>query len=297
MAKLKVFSIFTGVGGFELGLDKENFDIIGLCENNKFKQSVLRYHFEDIPILDNILKFDSNSIEDFDILVGGFPCKGISTQGKQDALKNPETALFYEIPKILKAKQPKYFLLENVSNLFAIDKGEPYAEIQRELEESGYNVSATILDSSKFGTSQQRLRAFIFGNRRGISMGEISYLDGYKGTHKIKDPKIISWSKSTREKHYDVRIRTDGLVNTLTTGTGCNGASSGNFVIENNKFRKLLVKECEMLMGWPENWTRLGRKENGMIVPLTNSQRYKMCGDGVVPNCVRAASKLFLMGN
>lgn len=99
--------------------------------------------------------------------------------------------------------------------------------------------------------------------------------------------KFIAWSKSTRDNYQRHRARINEYANTLNTGDGCANQSTQNFVAytdENGNYvnRKLTITECERLMSWPDGWTRYGRKEDGTVYELSNTSRYKACGNGIV---------------
>ena len=107
--------------------------------------------------------------------------------------------------------------------------------------------------------------------------------------HTIAYSKSHREDKSTGEKWIDARGKIDDEANTLSTGDGCANQSTGNYIFTDiTRIRKLTPLECERLMGWPDLWTKYGRKEEGTIYEMSNSARYKQCGNGIVSNIPKA---------
>ena len=121
MKKTKYFSTFSGIGGFELGIENAAKELglatecVGFSEVDKFTTSVYQRHFPNTKNYGDIKQINTDELPDFDLLVGGFPCQDVSMIGKRKGLAGERTGLFYELARILEAKQPKYFVFENVS--------------------------------------------------------------------------------------------------------------------------------------------------------------------------------------
>lgn len=128
--KIKYFSTFSGIGGFELGIKNAAAELglatecIGFSEVDKFAISVYQRHFPNTKNYGGIKQINTNELPDFDLLVGGFPCQDVSIIGKRAGLAGERTGLFYELARILKAKQPRYFVFENVKGLLSSNKGD-----------------------------------------------------------------------------------------------------------------------------------------------------------------------------
>jgi DNA (cytosine-5)-methyltransferase 1 len=179
---IKHLELFAGIGGFRKAIDlfamDNNLDskCIGYSEVDKYANMTYQANYEtsEEVLLGDISKFtsDKSNIEnlpDFDFLSGGFPCQSFSMMGKQLGLDDKRGNLFYDIIEILKVKQPKYVLLENVRNLKTHDGGKTYREILRSLEEdANYFVSADIFNTADFGLPQNRRRIFIFAVRKDL---------------------------------------------------------------------------------------------------------------------------------
>ena len=230
--------------------------------------------------------------------------------------------------------RPDYLVIENVKNLLSKKMEKDFNHVKRSLKELGYRLKTFTVDSSEFGTPQQRVRVIIFGVHRTVEIRKDHIVHGFQRIQNRKaDPirwpfskglKVISWSKSHRtkiikdsygdelgrEKHIDLRIKQGGLVNTLTTGDGCRGASTGTMVVEQSntgrrvrqseekrtslgRVRLLNNNECEALMMYEKDHTKYGMYK-GVKKEVPKTARYKMCGNGVVATCVSPFKDLIL---
>lgn len=295
---LRVFSTFSGVGGLDRPFhDDKRFRVVAHCEIDKFASSVLSHHFPLTPNLGDITKL--TRVPDFDVLIGGFPCTDISFQGKQKGFEGKESSLFKILIPIIRTKMPKYILLENVEALLSSKFSMEFNYVIRSLNEAGYGTCYDVFDSSDYGVAQQRKRVLIFGIRKDVGEPSGHSLHALIKENEIenkerrvkKPSNMVSWSRSTRTAHIDHRIRTDGLANTCTTGKGCNGFSTGNFIIEGKNIRIPTPDECEQLMGWPVGWTKLGVMD-GKNIAISDSQRFQMIGNGVVSNIIHPVREL-----
>jgi len=163
--KLKVFSMFTGIGGFELGLKNSNIEheLIGYSEIDSYAIKIFKKHFPGIKNYGDATNIQGNEIKDFDLLVGGFPCQSFSLAGKRKGFNDTRGTLFFDISRILSIKKPKFLVLENVKGLLSHDGGETLSRILTILSELGYEVEYRVLNSKDFGVPQHRERIFITG--------------------------------------------------------------------------------------------------------------------------------------
>src|SRR3990167_7252124 len=123
--RIKYFSMFTGIGGFELGIGNRG-KCIGFSENDKYCSQLLKKKFPKVRNYGDATKIIPSELPDFDMLCGGFPCQAFSIAGKRKGFEDIRGTLFFEIARILKAKRPSYFLLENVKGLLNIQRGETF---------------------------------------------------------------------------------------------------------------------------------------------------------------------------
>ncbi len=205
MGEIKYFSMFTGIGGFEVGLglctdailkqtisktkeivkseqltldedvqpldtykELEGFDgfkCVGVCEFDKTASMVLRYRFPDTPNHGDATKIDPVQLPDFDMLVGGFPCQNFSLAGKRKGFEEARGTLFFEMARVIKEKKPAMCLFENVTGLLSHDNGKSIEVILEVLSDLGYAVDFDVMNTKYFGVPQNRERVFIVAKR------------------------------------------------------------------------------------------------------------------------------------
>lgn len=189
---IKFIDLFAGTGGVRLALEQacEQLGIDTKCvyssEIDKKAAESYELNFGEDPLSD-ITSVDENSIPDFDMMLAGFPCQAFSYAGKQKGFSDTRGTLFFDVERILEAKRPKYFLLENVRGLLTHDKGRTYQTIETSLKGLGYDVSYLLLNSSNFGVPQNRVRIYICGvYKEEIKLTLKSNL-GAADTHKFKE--------------------------------------------------------------------------------------------------------------
>ena len=156
----RVFSMFSGIGGFDEAFRREGHTIIGHSEIDKYADQVYRRHFDNRNYGD-CTRIIPEDLPDIDIICGGFPCQAFSIAGKRRGFEDTRGTLFYEIARIAKVKRPRYLLLENVKGLLNHDKGKTFGTILTALVELGYNIEWGLLNTRYFGIPQNRERVFI----------------------------------------------------------------------------------------------------------------------------------------
>lgn len=306
--EIKYFSMFTGVGGFELGFEKAKgkfkFKCIGFSEIDKFACRVLKYKFPNVENYGDVSKIDPHKLPDFGLLCGGFPCQAFSFAGKRKGFKDTRGTLFFEIARIIRAKRPKVVLLENVKGLLNHEKGKTYRVIVQTLAGLGYDVQWMVLNSKFFGVPQNRQRVFIIAslgeNRRPQILpfrsneSKNSELPGQQ-TNTVKTTQgsksYIAECKQlpqTKGLYQGKRVyETSGVSRTILSKGGGLGGSTGLY-LDKFRIRRLTPKECERLQGFPDGWTEFGIDEKGGIVKISNSQRYQQTGNAVTVNVIKA---------
>ena len=177
----RFFDLFSGVGGFRVGLERLGWVCVGSCEIDKYARKIYEANFDTANefFWPDATTLNTSAMPDFDGLVAGFPCQPFSVAGKQRGFEDGRGTLFFQIARILQDKQPRAFLLENVEGLVFHDKGRTLSTIlddlaadvneQTRLSASPdclrYHVYWTVLNSKNFGVPQNRKRIFIVGFR------------------------------------------------------------------------------------------------------------------------------------
>lgn len=305
---MKFISLFAGIGGFDLALIRQGHECVWANEWDKYAAQIYDKNFETKIDTRDIRTVPTEEVPDHDLLVGGFPCQSFSIAGKRKGFDDTRGTLFFEIARILRAKKPRLFILENVKGLLSHDNGNTFKTIISTLDELGYDIQWQVLNSKNFGVPQNRERVFIIGNLRGTRRPQVfpvrnndeiynqpnenkeeihniastmtarqfsSWNGNYvalteRRTEEAKRLRRLGIVKGTRNLK-KLEPREDGIANTVTTGDVKNSSLTNG-----SKIRRLTPIECERLQGFPDNWT----------AGVSDTQRYKMCGNAVTVNVV-----------
>lgn len=304
---MRYFSMFSGIGGFELGIDRacnlhrlssgeeprkdghpdihgrdcsvlERNDrgdqavCVGFSEIDKYAIKIYESHFGGHKNYGDATRIVPESLPDFDLLVGGFPCQAFSIAGKRLGFEDTRGTLFFDIARILKVKRPRMFLLENVKGLLSHDNGRTFKTIITTLAELGYGVEWQVLNSKNHGVPQNRERVFIvghLGDNGGREVFPIGEGDGAVGA----EIKRIGHNDIFRR--YNQTYDPSGSVESLDTS---GGGGHQPCVPNGARIRRLTPTECERLQGYPDGWT----------AGVSDSQRYKTLGNSVTVNVIQA---------
>lgn len=168
MKKSTVVSLFSGAGGMDLGFIQAGFKIV--WANDFFKEAVDSYskNIGNHIVLGDITKIDSKDIPDNpDVIIGGFPCQGFSVANNNRSMQDKRNFLYKEMLRIIKDKNPKVFVAENVKGILSIEHGDVIKMILNDFRSLGYDVEYKLVNSAEYGVPQQRERVLIVGNRLG----------------------------------------------------------------------------------------------------------------------------------
>ncbi|MHA6259225.1 DNA cytosine methyltransferase [Sporosarcina sp. CAU 1771] len=168
MNKPKVVSLFSGAGGMDLGFINAGFEVI--WASDIFIEAVNTYKKNIGPEIElaDLTQVDSKDIPDgADVIIGGFPCQGFSIANSKRNEEDKRNFLYLEMLRIVKDKQPKFFVAENVKGIMSLGKGKVLELIKKDFEEIGYKVDAKLLNAAEYGVPQARERVIILGNRIG----------------------------------------------------------------------------------------------------------------------------------
>ncbi len=167
---MKVASLFSGCGGLDLGFIQAGFEVV--WANDFFKEAVETYkaNIGDHIVYGDITKIPSSEIpDDFDVLLGGFPCQGFSVANTKRSMSDERNFLYKELLRLIDDKRPKFFVGENVKGLLSMQKGKVIEMILNDFKSLGYNVDYRLLKASDYGVPQHRERVVIIGNRLGLT--------------------------------------------------------------------------------------------------------------------------------
>lgn len=222
---IKYLDMYSGIGGFRSALDEVGgFECVGYCEIDKFAKQAYEtlYDTKGEMYFEDARNICPDDLPNIDLICAGFPCQSFSLAGKQRGFDDTRGTLFFEVARVAAAKRPALLYLENVQNLLSHDKGWTFETILEVLDDIGYDVSWTVLNSANFGVPQSRNRVFITGFLRGRCAGEIFAFSQ-------ANPKTLKQRLPGREGNrvYD----SNGLAITLTSSAGGFGGRTGLYIL------------------------------------------------------------------
>lgn len=295
---VKIVDLFAGIGGIRLGVEQAfgSIDCVFTSEIDKYAVTTYKANFKDSHIFGDIKQIDGNDVPDHDILLAGFPCQPFSQAGLKKGFTDTRGTLFFDIERILLAKQPKAFLLENVKQLKGHDKGRTFQTIIDHLNKAGYKVFYEILKARDFGVPQNRERIYIVGfldhsinfefpkpTNLPTRVGDI--LDDVVDEKYTISNKLWSGHKRRKELNklngkgfgYGLFNKESAYTNTISARYYKDG-SEILIEQESKNPRKLTPREAARLQGFPE----------GYIIPVSDAQAYKQFGNSVAVPVIKA---------
>jgi DNA (cytosine-5)-methyltransferase 1 len=317
---MRYFSAFTGIGGFDLATP-ENWECVGHSEIDKHANMVLKYRFPGVKNYGDIEKIRWEEVPDFDVLFGGTPCQDLSVAGKRTGLHGNKSRIFFEFVRVLKEKKPKYFIWENVKGALSSNAGWDFASVLLEFSEAGYSVWWQVLNATDFGIPQHRERVFVVGALGSQPPTEIFFEQKSNGKDNELQKQHVNtiralYHHNTANGSYIVEnqqyaqgqvpkiaipVLTPGRIIKRQNGRRFKENDEPSFTLtvqdrhgiyDGYNIRYLTPLECERLMGLPDNWTKYGINDKNEVVEISDTHRYKLIGNAVVPIIVRNLIKL-----
>lgn len=305
MKKLKVVSMFCGCGGMDLGIlggfeylgkryAKLPFEIVYALDNDEYCTKIYNDNFKHKCVVQDIKSLDIASLPDFDVLIGGFPCQSFSISAQNPprlGYKDERGMLFFEMVKILRERQPRFFIAENVKGLLSANKGKAFPMIIEEFENAGYRVVHKLLNADEHGVPQRRQRVVIVGFRDEEDYNRFSYpipIDSRKTLGDVIDlaadnddkwffsQKAVDGMIAVREKMNKGRIQNlDEPCNTISSHlakVSLNSTDPVRFV--NGHYRRFTPRECARIQSFPDDF---------MLDSVSEARQYKAIGNAVPP--------------
>lgn len=313
--ELKIGSFFAGIGGIDLGFEQAELGhTVYMNEFDKNACKTLSANFPDVELDPrDICTVEPEDIPDMDIILGGFPCQAFSIAGYRKGFDDERGTMFFELLRLIKAKQPQVILLENVKNLQNHDKGKTFKIIKEALETEGYHIKYKVLNASEYGNvAQNRERIYIVGFKNKEYCDKFNFPEPIELSNTVKD--IIDFDDPKEEKYqywdgkYKGEIYTklveamddpfaiyqwrriyarknmSGVVPTLTANMGSGGHNVPIVKISDGTIRKMTPRECLNAQGFPQNF---------VIPPIADGQLYKQAGNSVcIPVIKRIAEEI-----
>lgn len=227
---IRFFDMFSGIGGFRAGLERAGgFTCIGHCEIDKHAEKAYRaaYNIKENEVFyEDARKINPETMPEFDLLCGGFPCQAFSVAGRRKGFDDSRGTLFFEIARLARERRPPYLLLENVPGLLSHDQGRTFAAILDTLCDLGYSVEFQVLNSKDFGVPQSRRRVYIVGYLNPGCAGKIL---PFRGTNPETLKCLIDGRQDSRV--YDP----SGVGKTLLAKSGGIGGKTGLYAVGYNR--------------------------------------------------------------
>lgn len=314
MQKYGIDAFFAGVGGIELGFEQTGqFEVKYANEFDKNARITYALNHPDTNLDDrDIHEVDADTIPDCDVIMGGFPCQAFSIAGYQKGFSDDRGNLFFEMLRMIKAKQPQVVFIENVKNLVTHDHGNTFKVIKEALEANGYHLKWQVLNSKDFGNiPQNRERIYIVGFKNKAVCDRFTFPKPIERTTQLSD--VIDFTNHVDDKYYYkkgrqpfyeqlvdtivdqdtiyqwrrqyVRANKSHVVPTLTANMGTGGHNVPLILTDDHQIRKLTPKETFNVQGYPKSFKLPDNVANGQL--------YKQAGNSVsVPVIERIAEQI-----
>lgn len=288
---IKFIDFCAGIGGGRFGLENLGLTCVGFSEIDKYAERTYREFFgQEEKNYGDLMKINTDDLPNFDLMIAGFPCQAFSVIGKRKGMDDLRGQIIFGLIKIMKAKNLKYFILENVKGLVNHEGGKTLQIILEELDGAGYEASPKILNSLDYGVPQMRERIYFVGIRKDLAKNN----DYFEWPKPIKSPNLTEYLIDDGEMEFDEKkrayetflkyldnkynkglVKIDNLlkedclvldtrqsdlrlyrnkVPTLRTGR------HGILYVRNGKFRRLSGFESLLLQGFPKSLC--GRTKN-----------------------------------
>ena len=304
MENLKVASLFCGCGGTDVGL-LGGFDFLGdnyaknpmeIVYANDIEESACRIFEENfgvIPDRRDIRTVPASEIPEIDVLTGGFPCQSFSIVAqnpKRLGYKDERGMLFFEMCRILREKQPKCFIAENVKGLLSANKGEAFPLIISEFEKSGYQVTHKLINAAAFGVPQKRERVIIVGIRNDLGFkyefpDDVLVEDDYAVLGSVVenqvDEKYFFSEKAVQGMRAAKRDMNKGRAQDLNKPCNTVGShlakvslnSTDPVLLDGGRYRRFTPREVARIQSFPESFKLIG----------VEGAQYRALGNAIPP--------------
>ena len=305
MGRIKVASLFCGCGGTDVGIKGDftylgkyyksnDTDIVYANDIEKTACSIFESNFGLTPDDRDIREIKSDELPEFDVLTGGFPCQSFSIVAqnpKRLGIKDEKGMLFFEMCRILRERQPKCFIAENVKGIMTANKHEAFPLIIKEFEDSGYDVTYQIVRAVEYGVPQKRERVIIVGFRKDLNVN-FKFPDPVTSDAKDYVPIKNIVESDVDEKYYFSDKAVQGMMknrDSMNKGRAqnldepCNtvGAhlakvslnSTDPVLMVDGRFRRFTPREVARIQSFPESF-KLCESE---------SAQYKALGNAIPP--------------
>ena len=297
MQEINQLDLFSGIGGFHLGFERAGYKVNSyFSEVDKHAVAVYKNQFKDSTYVGSVTDVRGEDLPRIDLITFGSPCQDFSLAGKRKGMEGERSSLITEAIRLVHECRPRVFIWENVKGTFSSNNGADFwAIIQAFANIGGYRLEWQLLNTSWF-LPQNRERIYLVGystttngDWRGVfPIGEKPRENTYQD---IKENQtLLGYSRCSKTGEV-LNYHKKDLANTIHSSSG-GGGNTDQFV-QDYRIRRLTPIECERLQGFPDNHTEYGNYD-GEVKKMSNTQRYKQCGNAVTVDVVQAiANKLY----
>jgi DNA (cytosine-5)-methyltransferase 1 len=290
---ISAVSLFAGVGGFDLALERAGVRVAAAAEIEPDCSSVLARHFPRTALFPDVTKVTGDQLRaaGFDplrgIVTAGFPCQDISVAGRRAGLAGARSGLFWHVVRLADELRPRWLLVENTPGLLSSNGGRDMGTVVGALADLGYGICWRVLDAEFLGLAQRRARVFIVGCAGdGAAPVEVLLEPEGGGRDPAAGGAAQAGAPGRAAGSARGHRRGGGPVTVVSTLQGggrrghridAEGAAGGHLVLAAGRARRLTPLECERLQGFPDDWTRWtadGREQS-------DSARYRQIGNAV----------------
>ena len=322
--KIRVLDLFSGIGGFHLGLEKAGFEVESyFSEVDKYAIDVYSNNFKNATYVGSVTDVYGGDLPRINAITFGSPCQDFSLAGKRKGLGGDRSSLISEAIRLIGETRPDFFIWENVKGTFSSNNREDFAAILQAFANiGGYRLEWQLLNTKWF-LPQNRERIYLVGYIGDGSGGQVfpiregkrssdelqrqqgsactvlaRYEAGANGSYIIErklDAQKVKVNSATSKGYEEATIGDSINLSVPTSKTRRGRVGKGvaqtldthcNQAVVENRIRRLTPIECERLQGFPDNWTKYGQSGE-----ISDSQRYKMCGNAVTVDVVEAVAK------
>jgi len=314
MRKINQLDLFSGIGGFHLGFEKAGYKVKSyFSEVDKHAVAVYKHKFKDAEYVGSVTDVQGTDLPSIDLITFGSPCQDFSLAGKRKGMGGERSSLILEAIRLIGECRPRVFIWENVKGTFSSNSGEDFAAILQEFTNiGGYRLEWELLNTAWF-LPQNRERIYLVGystntkrNWRGVfPIGGSNTQDiTMEGSRKAVTKCLTARGQGDLHSGLQLikevgdfrndegwRPRKDGLAPCLATRRSSEqDVSTMPPIIKGSRIRRLTPIECERLQGFPDNHTEYGIYD-GEVKKMSNTQRYKQCGNAVTTDVVQAIAE------
>ena len=323
MEKIKVASLFCGCGGMDLGVlggfsflgkeYKENpFEIVYSVDFDEYCTKIYNENFSHKCLVKDVRTIKIDTLPKFDMLIGGFPCQSFSISAQNPprlGFKDERGMLFFEMVKILKERQPRFFIAENVKGILSANEGKAFPMIIDEFKGAGYHVVHKLLNASDYGVPQKRERVFILGflkeedflafrfpskiNHEGFKvLGDVVLQEENNNESLFFSEKAVAGMMAVREKMNKGRVQNlEEPCNTISAHLAKVSLNSTDPVLMvGGRFRRFSPREAARIQSFPDTFK---------LDVVSQGRQYKAIGNAVPPvlmwYVVKALQKVFVV--